>query len=96
MLPTGKVPASLAKLPEVPAVEATLMDPLLWVPLLWSPGSAVVDVVEIVKTRAAEKAVGVPMYSTMGVPKVPALLAKVPEDPAVEATSMDPLLWVQS
>ena len=66
------------------------MDPLLWGPLLWPPGLAVVDIVKIVETRAAAEAVGVPMYSTMGVPASP---AKVPAAPAVEATAMDPLVW---
>ena len=75
--------------PEDPAVEDTSMKPLLWGPMVWS-GSSVVNVFEIVKTRAAAEALGVPMHLTMG---VPASSAKVPEDPAVEATSMDPLLW---
>ena len=62
----------------------------MWGPLSWPPGSPVVDVVEIVKTRAAAEAVGVPTALTMG---VPASSAKVTDDPAVEATSMNPLLW---
>ena len=67
------------------------MNPLLWGPSSWPPGSPVVDVVEISETpRATAEAVGVPMYSTMG---VPASLAKLPKDPAVEATPMDPLWW---
>ena len=87
---TMKVPASSAKVPDDLAVEATLMNPLLWGPSLW-PSSPVVNVVEIVVARAAAEAARVPInstmvgvYSTMG----------VPGDPAVEATSMDPLWWV--
>ena len=53
MYSTMGVPASSAKLPEDPAVEATSMDPLLWGPSLWPPGLPVVDLVEIVKTRVA-------------------------------------------
>ena len=40
--------------------------------------------------RATAEALGVPMYSTMG---VPASSAMVPKSPAVEATPMDPLWW---
>ena len=78
--PTMKVPALLAKVPDDLAIEATLMDPLLWGPLSW-PSSPVVDVIEIVVARAAAEAVGVQVYLTMG---GSASSAKVPKDPAVE------------
>ena len=87
---TMGVPASSAKVPEDPAVEATSMDPLWWGPSSWPPGSPVVNVVEIVETRAAAEAVGVPTALTMG---VPSSSAKVLEDPVLEATLMDPLWW---
>ena len=87
---TMGVPASSAKVPEDPAVEATSMDPLWWGTSSWLPGSRVVNVVEIVETRAAAEAVGVPTALTMG---VPSLSAKVLEDPVLEATLMDPLWW---
>ena len=99
MYSTMGVPMNLTKgvpvdstmvVPEDPAVEATSMNPLLWGPLSWPLGSPVVNVVEIVETRATVEAVGVQMYSTMG---VPASLAKVPKDPAVEATLMNLLWW---
>ena len=54
--PTVKVPALSAKVPDDPAVEATLMNPLLWGPLSWPPGSHVDNVIEIVVARAAAEA----------------------------------------
>ena len=49
--PTGKVPASSAKVPVASAVEAASMNSSSRGPLSWP--SPVVDVVEIVETRAA-------------------------------------------
>ena len=60
----------------------------LWGPSSWL-GSPGVDVVKIFDARAAAEAARPVVQPTM---KVPALLEKVPDDPAVDATSMIQLL----